>query len=54
MNFNDIGTLPSALWSRVLTFVWLDEEIVITNARINREKFMKQWAVGLFVKSSQG
>jgi hypothetical protein len=32
--------------SRVLTFVWLDEEIVHRKCSINGETFMKQWAVG--------
>jgi hypothetical protein len=37
MNFNDSGTLPSALWSRVLTLVWLDKEIVHSKCSIHRE-----------------
>jgi hypothetical protein len=32
--------------SHVLTFVWLDEEIVHRKCSINGETFMKQWAVG--------
>jgi hypothetical protein len=32
--------------SRVLTFAWMDEEIVHRKCSINGETFIKEWAVG--------